>query len=49
MIALSRRQTLVTPIDWKRLWGGHKQAKGKECRQYLVTPIDWKLPVGDRR
>ena len=37
------RQSLVTPIDWKRL----KQQlalQGFRSRQSLVTPIDWKRP-----
>ncbi len=36
------RQSLVTPIDWKRV-GAVPAAVSIACRQSLVTPIDWKL------
>ena len=36
------RQSLVTPIDWKRGQGDHVGHVDLERRQSLVTPIDWK-------
>ena len=40
------RQSLVTPIDWKRV-GPHPLLcdLGNLGRQSLVTPIDWKQEV----
>ena len=39
----SRRQSLVTPIDWKQGAGvGSHGFVATVRRQSLVTPIDWK-------
>ncbi len=37
------RQSLVTPIDWKRVNIARCAEARYEGRQSLVTPIDWKL------
>ena len=37
------RQSLVTPIDWKReTVSAHRVTCETQGRQSLVTPIDWK-------
>ncbi len=36
------RQSLVTPIDWKRIESGPRRSFLAGSRQSLVTPIDWK-------
>ena len=47
MTEQSRRQSLVTPIDWK-LDRTNFTLSVQPSRQSLVTPIDWKLPLGAR-
>ena len=37
------RQSLVTPIDWKRAFAGRLKVLIDQGRQSLVAPIDWKL------
>ena len=40
------RQSLVTPIDWKRDSAGLHLYVWEHGRQSLVTPIDWKQVLG---
>ncbi len=43
------RQSLVTPIDWKRSQKLCSGGSGVNRRQSLVTPIDWKLVARNER
>ncbi len=51
MLLHQRRQSLVTPTDWKRRPLGGPKITCSFSRQSLVTPIDWKpeYPVESRR
>ena len=42
LAAVSGRQSLVTPIDWKLSSFPTSKLLGSHGRQSLVTPIDWK-------
>ena len=43
---LGGRQSLVTPIDWKRRIS-NRSFLSVDRRQSLVTPIDWKQDARD--
>jgi hypothetical protein len=40
-----RRQSLVTPIDWKLKVVVREQVRNVKGHQSLVAPIDWKLAI----